>query len=753
MFCTFLNLQAEEDIFEDSLEDILSMESEIKADVGSRSGAKNFLNSPSPIDVITHQQIEHSGLTSLTDILRYFVAGFNAPETSIADGSDHVRAFTLRGMNPDQILVLVNGKRLHSSALMHINGTIGRGSSGVDLDTIAPVSIDKIEILRDGAAAQYGSDAISGVINIILKGAGHSNQVSVHAGKRIEGDGEQLSSELFVSVPLDYDGFVNLSVQAKKQDSTNRSGDKNTKVGIPDAKNILAVVNAEIPLLHGTNIYSNILFNYRDSKASAFYRASDHHTNTPLLYPNGFSPKIDAEILDYSVAIGTNGELVDNIYYDLSNVYGYNSIKYSLSDSMNYFLGASSPTSFNVGSLTTMQNCTNLDLKKDFKDFKLATGIEYRYESYQINSGDEASYIKGGTPKIGGSQGFAGYSQENSTDSSRNSYALYIDGVYDFSSNTSLEGAGRYEDFSDFGYTSNLKLLFAHYLLESVMLRTSVSTGFRAPSLSQSNYSHTSTFGGGVEATFKPDHEVSMALGAEALKPEKSQHFTIGSVYQPTKSTSFTIDYFYTGVNDKIMISNEYTPSAVLQAQYGINKVRFFTNAIDTQTQGIDIKFNTKETLSVSSSVDVSIWYHYSKNKVTNFNTSSINRENSYEQIDRIENGQPKDSIKFLTSYIYRKLETTLNISRYGSYEQVIDNQAYKFNEAWTTDLDIAYKVSKNVGIAIGGNNIFNTLPNKWDGLENSSSHYGYNDVKQYSRYSPFGYSGTYYYARITIKI
>lgn len=746
------SLFASEDILEDSLEDIMNMESELKADVGSRSGAKSFLDSSAPVDVIKAEQINKSGLTSLTDVLRYFVAGFNAPETSVADGSDHVRAFTLRGMSPDQVLVLVNGKRMHTSALLNVNGTIGRGSSNVDLDTIAISSIEKIEILRDGAAAQYGSDAISGVINIILKGIGYENSISVHSGKRLKGDGTQFNADTFISIPLKYDGFVNLTIQAKSQDQTNRAGADSrlsnptvkTHAGIPDSKNFLAVLNAEIPQENNINIYTNAILNYRDSEASTFFRPSDDNTATTTLYPDGFLPILNAKILDYSIAIGENGELLDGYFWDLSNVYGYNNISYTLRDSMNYSLNASSPTSFYNGSLSFIQNTTNLDVKKRIDDFNLAFGVEYRYENYIIESGEESSYIDGG------SQGFSGYQDENSVNENRSSYAAYFEGAYDITDDLASKGAIRYENFSDFGSTTNIKLALKYKLIEELLFRSSASTGFRAPSLAQSNYSHTSTFGGLVKGTYKPDHAVSKLYGATDLKAEKSKHLTIGSVYQPTKDTFLMIDYFFITVDDRIMLSNEFTLTSAEQTLYGVNEARFFTNAVNTETQGLDIKFNHKYTFENDSLVDFSIWYNYAINKVTGYNDTYTTKENSYAQIDRIENGQPKDSLRILTSYTIENITSTLNISRYGDYSQVIDNVAYDFNPAWITDLDLSYEVNKRFNIAVGSNNIFDITPNKWDGL--SGYNYGYDGIKPYSRYSPFGYSGAYYYVRANLK-
>ena len=749
---TSFSLYGDDDLSDESLEDLLSMETELKADVGSRASSKNFLDSLSPLDVITYKDIDKSGLTSLTDVLRYLVPGFNAPETSIADGSDHVRAFTLRGMSPDQVLVLINGKRVHTSALLHVNGTIGRGSSNVDLDTIALRAIEKIEILRDGAAAQYGSDAISGVINIILKGIGHKNSVSIHSGKRIDGDGLLVNADTFISVPLKYDGFVNLTMQAKRQEQTNRAGQDQrltppavtSHVGIPDSENFLALLNVDVPQANNINLYANALFNYRDSEAGAFFRPSTHDGNTTLIYPNGFLPMIKAEILDFSIITGVKGEFLDGVFWDLSNVYGYNNIDYYVSNSMNYSLGAASPTSFYNGSLSFTQNTTNLDFRKSTKSFKLAAGLEYRYESYEIKAGDQTSYSDGG------SQGFSGYRDENAIKDDRGSYAAYLEGSYDFTSDVLVEGAWRYEDYSDFGSTSNTKLVLGYKVVPEVLLRTSASTGFRAPSLAQSNYSHSSTFGGDVEGTFTPDHAVSIELGASELKPEKSKHFTIGTIYKPSSNTFFMIDYFFTSVDDRIMLSNEFTLTAAQKATYDVSKARFFTNAVNTETSGVDIKLNHKYKFQNSSSLDFGIWYNYNENKVVGFNDASTTRENSFEQIDRVENGQPKDNLRVLTSYSVDDLVSTLNISRYGSYSQVRDNVSYKFDPEWTVDLDFSYQVTKNIKAAVGGHNIFDTVPNKWDGL--STVYYGYDGIKPYSRYSPFGYSGAYYYARLSIK-
>jgi len=748
---------AEDELFDDSLESILALETELKADIGSRGKAVNILNSRSPVDAITHQQIDRTGLTSLTEVLRYFVAGFNAPGTSVADGSDHVHAFSLRGMSPDQTLVLINGKRVHTSALLHVNGTIGRGSSNVDLDTMAVKSIEKIEILRDGAAAQYGSDAISGVINIILKGVGHKNSVTAQIGQRTQGDGEQVFVDGFASYPLKYDGFVNLSLTAKEQKETQRAGKdrrlavprQETHVGLPESTSYLASFNAEMPQESDLVLYSNATFNHRDSEASAFFRTPD--AARPI-FPEGFLPIINAEILDGNFTFGANGHFGEGYLWDLSNSSGYSQFEFSVHDSMNYSLGAASPTSFDNGTLRFKQNTSNFDIKKTVNDFDLAGGLEYRYESYEIEAGDDASHT--GTA----SQGFAGFKAENETDSNRNSYAYYADIIYHASDALSIEAAGRYEKFSDFGSTTNVKVAVGYDVNSTLFLRSSASTGFRAPSLAQQNYSQVSSFldGGSLvsQGTFTTDHAVSQALGAEELKSEGSKHFTIGGVYQPTKNISFMVDYFYSEVSDRIMLSNELSGDTLAQqailAANNVGKARFFTNAVNTETEGVDVKFNVKHTLDNQSKLDIRLWYNYSKNEIVEFNNPVINESNSFEQIVRMEDGQPNSAVRLLTHYQIEQFDITMNISRYGSYKQAIGDVSYEFDAKWTTDLDISYALSSDMTLSLGGINVFDTKPSKWEGLDGDI--FGSHGVKQTSRYSPFGYSGAYYYLQSTMS-
>ncbi len=747
----FTSIHAADDLDDKSLESLLNETIELKSEIGSREQAKNFLDSKSPVDVITAKQIEESGQTKLTNVLKYFVPGFNTIETSVSDGSDHINGFTLRGMNSDQILVLVNGKRLHTSALMNEISNISGGTTHVDLNTIPVVAIENIEILRDGAAAQYGTDAISGVISIILKGKRDNNTMSLHAGQRKKGDGEQVQLDSFLSTPLNYDGFVNLAISANLQNRTQRAGEDRrldppsvqTWMGLPDSKNISGVLNTEIAQYNDNVIYSNAIINYRDSESSTFYRIPDENR---AIYPNGFLPKMNAKILDYSFTLGVKGKFSDDTQWDISNVYGYNNFHYFLNDTMNYTLGAASPTSFDNGNLTFIQNTTNFDLKKTIGKFNLAAGLEYRYENYKIEAGDEASYIGTGT------QGFSGFSLEDETDSSRENYATYLDATYKFNKDFSMEGALRFENYSDFGSTQDVKISSAYKVIEKLLLRTTASTGFRAPSLAQSNFSHTSHFVTNnqlsLKGIFTPDHAVSQVLGAQELKPESSTHFTLGSVYQFSNQTSLMIDYFYTKVDDRILLSDRKSAStpeeqAVFNT-YGVSNASYFTNAINTKTQGIDIKFNSEYTFDNGSKLNSTIWYYYGETEITGFN-----EEVSLNKINDIENGQPKSNFRILNNYKVDKYNFTLNISRFGSFSSSLGSGVYDIDPVITTDLDVNYKVNSNLDISIGGTNIFDETLDKWD---RSNIFLGYDGILTTTNNSPIGVSGAYYYIKTSIK-
>ncbi len=738
-FILFSQMLFSNELYEKSLEELFFVETELKANIGSRSGSREFLYSNVPIKIITNKEIKNSGLKKLTQVLQYFIAGFNSPSPAINDGSDHVSIGTLRGLNPDQVLVLVNGKRLHTSALIHLNNTIGKGSSGVDFNTIPVVMIEHIEILSDGAAAQYGSDAIAGVINIILKTNGHQNSVSSKIGTNLDGGGNTVQGDMFHSTSLDYDGYLNIAASIKTRQRTNHEREgKKTPLGQAKSQDFTLALNILSPQENDINIYADALFNYRDSINNAYYRDANSDRNNITIYPNGFLPKINAKIYDASLTLGVNGDLSNNTSWDLSQKLGYNSLHYYVLDSLNNSMGLSSPTSFDSGGLSFLQATTNFDMRHKFSSFNIAGGLEFRYENFAIKAGDLASHKNGKYSNNAGAQGFPGFQAKNVVDAKRHNIAAYLQ--IDKKMNAfSFELATRFENYSDFGSTNDYKLSLSYRAKDSLLLRASTSTGFHAPSLSQSQFSTTGTsiFKDTLTQTdtLRTSNPIAISLGAKELKAEKSLHFTSGFVYKLQDNFSLSTDYFYIKINDRIMISDEipYTENSI---------VRFFTNAVNTKTQGIDVAIKYETKLQNNANLNFNASYSYSKTKILSFNDTRMGLSDSIEEKNRIENAQPQDYIKLYLNYELHPINVALNISKYGDFFDIYSLKVQNFSAQWSADLDISYQVSKQTSFAIGGTNILDSYPEK-----NLST-----KRPLYSQYSPFGYNGAYYYIRASYE-
>ncbi|MEI8155822.1 MAG: TonB-dependent receptor [Burkholderiales bacterium] len=766
------SLQQANDYYQKPLDELFSIETPVKAQVGSRTGAREALDSEVPIDVITAAQLESSGFTELSKALMKLIPGFNSPRPTGHDGTDHVPPFTLRGLNPDQVLVLVNGKRLHQSSLLNVNISVGRGTSGVDINTIPLRSIERIEVLRDGAAAQYGSDAIAGIINIILKGYGHDSLASVSYGRTTQGDGAVRQADVFYSLPLKNDGFINLTAEGRDRGRTNRAGPDsrlanaiNHLIGETDAQDGQFAVNAEVPV-DALIFYAHGLLDRRASSAGALYRLPTDVRNNPVLYPNGFLPMIEPKITDYSLGAGVRGVSADNVRWDLSLTHGSNDYHFYVSNTHNDSLGNSSPTSFDSGATAYTQSILNLDLVKKIGDLNLAGGAEIRHENYQISRGELASYVLGSASTIAGAQGFPGFMPENEVDASRGNKAMYVDARYDVSRALSVEGAARYENYSDFGSTVDKKMALAYRPHDDVLLRASASTGFRAPSLSQAYYTSTVSTLNSTDATFRQagtfavNHPVSVALGSQALRPEKSKHQTVGVVYQPTSDFSVSVDYFSADIADRIMLTGNIidTVSPQVKAilkQYGVQSARYFTNAIATETQGLDIRLNYKHSFENHSRVKVVASYHrdntaisavYPLASILGNQTATAVLNDTTQSF--IETAQPADGYKLWTQFEAGAWRSTLNLNRVGSYYYF---NGSSFGAKLTTDLDVALQLSKTVEVALGGNNIFNVLPDKFP--DSANLFVSGSGIIQYPPISPFGYNGAFYYVRLKVAL
>lgn len=628
---------------------IRSVESQDVVITGSRSKIiRSSTNTVAPVDVFSSKDLTATGQLEPTQMLAIVAPSFQTAKTTIADGLDHTDPSSLRGMQPDQLLVLVNGKRRYTSALINVNNAIGRGSVLTDMNSIAPSSIEKIEVLRDGAAAQYGSDAIAGVINIVLKkniGTTATYNVGQYNTKNFLGrqikDGDAMQLGINHGFKLgNKGGVLSFSMELRTRDSTNRSGDftgtvyntnkaiddslvaargfnrrYNMQVGQSKANVVIFSVNGETPLKGTTSIYFSGSLGYRSGLSGGVYRYPKQTSQVIAeLYPNGFLPRIEATIQDKSFIAGINGKTKSNWDWDISQTYGANSFEFNIKNSNNasqYQLGKNAPTEFYAGKLKLNQNVTNLTFVKDFgkrmnlKSFNLALGAELRFDNFQQIAGEEASW-KNYTPSSGkaaGAQVFPGYQPSNEVNKTRTVISAFADAETDLTDKFLIAGAVRYENYSDFGSAIAGKLAARYKFADFFLVRGAFSNGFRAPAMQQRYFSAVATNflplgpGGSLvpvqNGTFRNDDPVTKAFGVQPLKAEKSLNMSIGITSKFARVISFTLDLYQINVKDRILYTSSFPKSnpgvAPILAPYpDVNGAQFFTNSIDTRNKGLD---------------------------------------------------------------------------------------------------------------------------------------------------------------------
>ncbi|HEX3579948.1 MAG TPA: TonB-dependent receptor, partial [Thermoanaerobaculia bacterium] len=476
-----------------------------------------------PVDIITREQIESAPSTETNQIIQKVAPSFNFPRPTLSDGTDSVRPATLRGLGPDQVLVMVNGKRRHVAALVNVNGTVGRGSAGVDLNAIPASAIDNVEILRDGAAAQYGSDAIAGVLNLVLKSDAQPLKLEVKGGSTTHGDGQMVDSNLSGGWNVGR-GAVFATVEYRDRYETNRAlndprdqivkGDAgnnavsqpNTHWGDAYERDVMSLANLNLPISQdGKQVfYAFGTYDLRHGSAGGNYRRALDATDWPQIYPLGYLPLIEPRIADQALTAGVRGQ-AGSWFYDASAGYGHNKMDFYVRHSLNVSLGpTANQTSFYAGALGDRQTIADVDFSRGFNlglagPINVAAGVEYRREGYQVIAGEPNSYIDGGKlnqaggKAAPGSQVFPGFRPSNAVDASRNSKAIYVDTEGDVLAQLRVGIAARHENFSDFGGTTNEKLTLRYTPIKPLIFRGAVSTGFRAPSLGQSWFSAAST--------------------------------------------------------------------------------------------------------------------------------------------------------------------------------------------------------------------------------------------------------------------
>ncbi|MBH0074593.1 TonB-dependent receptor [Pseudoalteromonas sp. SWYJ118] len=809
--------------------------------IGSRRLGRTVEDSAVPIDIIGADALKNSGFTETNALLSSLLPSFNFPQASLTDGSDHVRPAQLRGLAPDHTLVLVNGKRRHSNALLNLNGSTGRGSSSVDLNAIPANAIARIEVLRDGAAAQYGSDAIAGVINIVLKSASSGGSVAAIYGANVtemdgvpqlksvsegsdgnlaftEGgdrsltDGQTLTLQGNMGFELGDNGFLNISTEYRDRHSTNRSDYDNREnyariddgsvdgaldpreltvnrynhnFGNGDVEDFSMFYNAGYQLTNEVDLYSFGSYSKREGEGGGFYRRASDSRNIEEVYPDGFLPVITSDIDDFSLALGAKG-FVSEWNYDVSAVYGQDAFEFGVINSLNTSYGPTSQTSFDAGTLTYDQLTLNVDFSREVdvsfleSSVNVAVGAEYRREGYQIDAGEEASYAQGtfgpggavtdpvdGPFGAAGAQVFPGFTPESEGDNSRHNVSLYIDLETYLTDDWNLAVAARYEDYSDFGDTLNGKIATRYSLTEDLALRASVSTGFRAPSLQQQYFTSVATVfvdGEPTETgTFAPSSDVAKALGSPGLDAEEATNYGVGFTWSTDFNFSLSVDYYQILIDDRIVLSNNLSGDAIadLLQGTGANQGRFFLNAIDSKTRGVDVVASYNVATDGYGDLAFNLGYNYGKNEVTNIidppaelQGAGFDQDNLFSgtELRRFEVSTPRNKYNLSATWTNDDIRTTLRATRYGETQDPSDNPERNevLKPKWITDLDVAYSLSENVSLSLGANNIFDVYPDAT--RENVDDVTTFSRLFAYSSFSPYGFNGRYVYGKIEMK-
>ncbi|GAA3512323.1 TonB-dependent receptor [Aquimarina addita] len=694
--------------------------------IGSRGKPRSLLENTVPIDIISPQDISNSSQVELSHILHYLIPSFHATNQTIADGTDHIDPASLRGLGPDQVLVLINGKRRHNSSLLNVNGTIGRGTVGTDFNAIPIAAIERIEVLRDGAASQYGSDAIAGVINIILKTQTDVIDVNNRVGITTAGDGFTTYSSANFGLKIGNRGFVNVTAEYRDKESVNRAGDytgtvyvedpiedqqlilqnnffgqtgydnhRVMEIGSAETQNLSLMINGEIAMSDNATFYLLGGRNYREGKTAGFYRfPKDLDLIVPELFPNGFSPELLTDIQDDAVTGGIRG-IKNGWDVDFSHAIGTNSLDFTVNNSNNASLGVASPSTFYVGGFEYQQNTTNLDISRTFDwldGVNIAFGGELRVENYQIKAGEEDSYINGGSTyisdsgeelsRVAGAQVFPGFQPENELNRFRTNTSGYMDIEANLTQKLVVKAAARYGVYNDFDGQAIWKLSGRYAVTKGLSFRTGFSTGFRAPSLHQVFFQNISTqFINGESirvGTFNNESAVATeAFKIEKLKPELSNHFSAGISSKINENFTFTFDYYLVDIKDRIVLSGRFAEGYEdLLAPFNVGAAQFFTNAIDSRTSGADAAIVFKTNLGIGK-FDTTLGINITNTKVVGgikVSPSLVGQEDvlfNREEIGRVESGQPTYKMNSMISYEFNKFRIQMGNTFFGDVTYV----------------------------------------------------------------------------------
>jgi len=767
---------------------------------GTHARDRTVLDSPVPIDVLTPEDLRSAGAVNgeLGQALATLLPSFNFPRQSNSGGSDHVRAAQLRGMSPDQVLVLVNGKRFHTSALVNTDTKIGRGTTPVDFNAIPISAIKRIEVLRDGAGAQYGSDAIAGVVNIILDDAPEGGEVNAtygayhtnfRPGNREITDGQSGYVSAKAGTKLGTDGFFRAGIEGNNREPTNRAGPdqipswenpsaanlalqgkRNYAAGDPRNENYSGWFNSELGLGDTVRGYAFGTYTRRRTVGDNYFRYPDSDANVPSIYPEGYRPASLGYNTDINLTAGARGR-AGEWDIDASLTWGRNTFDYDLRDSVNVSLGDASPTHFDVGKYENSQGTANLDLTRTVgvgsQLFTLATGAEFRHEGFQTFAGDPASYAVG--PIVGaptGAQAGGGLTPQDTADLHRNVAATYIDFSGDVSEQLFADAAARYEHYNDFGGAWTGKLSGRYALNDAIALRGAVSNNLRAPSLSQIGFESTSTgYGANGELVqgrvLSVNNPIARGLGATDLKAEKSRNFSLGLTARAGDRFDASLDIFRIDVDHRVTLSETIAPDGLedlIAARFGVQGVQsvaFFTNAVDTRTRGAELVTNYRQP-AYGGNLVLTATYSYNRTSIRKVRDTPAALAElgadavlfGVEERNTLTDAAPRQRGSFTARWDNARWSLLGRATRQGATTRVFDfgdgfvpKQTY--GARWQIDAEAEWHATERLSIALGGQNITDQYPKR------SVPDIAYAGNFPYDVISPIGSNGAYWYGRL----
>ncbi|WP_049623693.1 TonB-dependent receptor plug domain-containing protein [Frateuria defendens] len=749
---------------------------------GTRNTERTVSSSLQPVDVITPEQLQQFGTTLLGAALARLVPSISFPQPTTISGAEVVRPVTLRGLSPDQVLVLIDGKRQHAGSFLNLGGAIGRGANPVDLNAIPISAIERIEVLRDGASARYGSDAIGGVVNIILKKGGEGGSLGAKFGGYSKGDGLQRQLTGNVGFKLGEKGFVRATAEFDNNDYTNRAGrdlgasavgstygQKVYRLGDPAVKSTKLGLNAEYDFSKAVELYGFALYRRDRDESALLYRHRNDSTNVRSIYPNGYLPLAVPVVDDISLVGGVRGEVGDGWHYDFSLNYGRSRYR-SRFEQINadwYRAYGYTPFFIEGASYKTSQDVVNLDLSKEFNPgwlpnpVSVAFGAEYLRQSYQVTPGDQYS-------QYGPNGGITG---DLSGKWQRHDVAEYVDLETNLTDRFAVSAAGRHEDYSDFGTTTSGSLSGRFDFTPRVAVRGTLATGFRAPTLVQQHYADISNqlqdLGHGQvlvqSGTFPVDAPVAKLLGAEKLKPEKSRSATLGVVLNPVDDWHLSADIYWIKITNRINLSsnipvNSPAVSAYLAANdidANYQSLRYFTNAVNTRTRGIDLVSQYGFSFANGDRLNTTLSAAYNENKVLKVKPNPailtelgvpVQRVERRERLGLLGDTNPRSKLDLGLDYLHQRWAAHANLNRYGWYTVYSNSGAQldqTFPARWTLDLALDYNLDRWT-FTVGGDNVTNARPGRVIYANSTNGNF------KYSLFSPMSWNGAYYYASAT---